>query len=59
MMICDEHSEPDCGICFAQNPDWAAASKALHLPEKLIKKYTRLSKTHAAVEAARLRNQHS
>ena len=59
-MICDEHREWECEICFSKNPMWSVnPSEPRHiLTPWTIKKYIQQLKTQAAVKAARRRRIH-
>ena len=57
-MICDEHLEVDCPVCYARNPAWEPQLPhvSFSLTENEIKRAVRTIKTNAAVMAARRRN---
>ena len=36
-MICDEHGEFECLICFSSNPHWNSAKQEIHLAPRAIR----------------------
>ena len=56
-MICDEHGELECSICFSSNPHWNSAKQEVHLAPRVIRMAIQNIKASAGVVNARRRNQ--
>ena len=56
-MICDEHGEFECSICFSSNPYWNSAKQEVHLAPRVIRMVIQGIKAAQGVRNARRRNQ--
>ncbi len=57
LVICDEHGEFECSICFSSNPHWNSAKQEVHLTPRVLRVAIQHIKTSQGVCNARRRNQ--
>lgn len=56
-MICDEHGESECPICFSSNPHWHSAKQEVKLAPRVIRMAIQGIKAAQGVLNARRRNE--
>ena len=56
-MICDEHGEWECSICFSSNPDWKSSKPDVPLSPRVLRIAIQHIKAFQGVRNARRRNQ--
>ncbi len=55
-MICDEHGELECSICFSSNPDWKSSKPYVPLTPRVLRMAIQSIKASQGVRNARRRN---